>query len=88
MSGRKKSLEDGLDRYFELYAPTLALALELIASKRHSQELVLLLCARLDAMASDAAREGTPSKQAFVKFLNAYSGQRRLFEGVSVPDLY
>ena len=34
------ALDDGLDRHFELYAPTLALARELIASKRHSQELV------------------------------------------------
>jgi hypothetical protein len=56
--------------------------------REHPIEALILLCARLDALASDAAKEDTSSKQAFRNLLEAYSGERRLFESVSVGDLY
>jgi len=67
---------------------TKTLASELIRSRRHPLEVLIILCARLDALASDAVSEGTPNKTAFTQFLRAYSGNNELFESVSVGELY
>ena len=34
----------------------------------------MLVCARLGALASDAAKEGTPEKQALAQYLSTYIG--------------
>lgn len=62
--------------------------MDLIRRREHPIEALILLCARLDALASDAAPEGITSKQASRQFLEAYSGERGFFESVSVGDLY
>jgi hypothetical protein len=61
---------------------------DLVVRREHPFDVLILLCARLDALASDAVAEGTSSKQAFTKFVTTYAGHRDLFEAVSVPDLY
>ena len=81
-------LVDALDRYFAAYASTRELAAEFIAKRRHPVEILILLCARLDALASDAAKDGTSSRKAFTGFVTAYGGQRDLLGSVSIADLY
>lgn len=61
---------------------------ELVESKSHAQEVLILLCSRLDALASSAAREDTPPMAAFTHFVTCYGRDRALFESVSVGDLY
>jgi len=77
-----------LDQYFSSFDSTLALTSDLIRDRKHPNEVLILLCARIDALASDAAAEGTPSKQAFVHFIRAYSGEQDLFDSVSIGDLH
>lgn len=81
-------LTEGLDRYFASFESTLSLVSELQRRRAHATEALILLCARIDALASDAAIEGASNRQAFVRFLAAYSQRRDLFQSVSVADLY
>jgi hypothetical protein len=86
---RAKELPDAaLDHFFELFSPTLKLVEHLVASRSNPQEILILLCARLDGLASSSVSEDTSNKQAFVHFLSSYSSQRDIFESVSVGDLY
>lgn len=78
----------GLDQYFSAYDSSQALAAELIQRRHYPIDILILLCARLDALASDALGDNLSQKQAFCRFLTNYSGQRKLFEAVSVSDLY
>jgi hypothetical protein len=77
-----------LDRYFSIFESTIELADALIKEKRHAQEILILLCARLDALASDAASGEVHNSEAFTRFVTCYGGHRKLFESVSVGDLY
>ena len=83
-----KALEGALDRYFASFDGTRELAAELIAKRKHPIEALILLCARLDALASDAAKDDMSSRKAFTAFVAAYGGHRDLFNSVSVGDLY
>lgn len=82
------TLQKGLDQYFSAYDSCQALAAELIQRRHYPIDILILLCARLDALASDALADNLSQKQAFCRFLINYSGQRKLFEAVSVSDLY
>lgn len=82
------TLEEALDRYFSLFEPTLALVAELVRQKSHPQEVLLLLCGRIDALASDLVREGEANRQAFLHLLTNYSGHRDLMQRVSTGDVY
>lgn len=82
------ALEERLDRFFRLFQPTIELAQNLIQSKANAQDVVLLLCARLDALASCMAREGQSNRQSFIHLLVSYSGHRDLMKSVSAGDLY
>jgi hypothetical protein len=84
----RRQLGERLDSFFGHFSSTLELADELVSSRSHPQEVLILLCSRLDALASEAAREGTPSKKAFIDFVTAFSGERDLFESISAGDLY
>lgn len=77
-----------LDRFFSVFQPTIGLAENLIRSKENPQEVVLLLCARLDALASCLACEDQSNRQSFIRLLVNYSGHRDLMESVSAGDLY
>lgn len=82
------TLPEKLDRFFSLFEPTITLAENLINARANPQEVVLMLCARLDALASCNAREDQPNRQSFIRLLTDYSGHRDLMESVSVGDLY
>ncbi len=84
----REQLGKRLDSFFDSFSPTLKLTDELIESKSHAQELLILLCSRLDALASSAPREDVASKEAFIHFVTCYGCHRAMFESVSVGDLY
>jgi hypothetical protein len=84
----KKLLRERIESFFDIFASTLDLAEQLIKSRSHAQEILILLCARLDALASSAASEEIPRKQAFSHFLTAYGCRRNLFESISIGDIY
>jgi hypothetical protein len=81
-------LDDALDEFFDLFEPTIELAKELVSSKARAQEVLTLLCARLDALASSAVGDTVPSRQAFVSFVTSHSQKPSPLNAVSVPDLY
>lgn len=87
-SRAEKELEEELVSFFDSFSPTLQLTDELIESKSHAQEVLILLCSRLDALGSSAAREDTPPMAAFTHFVTCYGRHRTLLESVSVGDLY
>ena len=80
--------EAALDEYFGIFDSTIQLAKDLIKKKQHPQEILILLCARLDALASDTASGEVPNSEAFIRFVTGYGGHRSFFQGVSVGDLY
>lgn len=80
-------LTTALDSYFANFESTRELASELILERKHPVEALILLCARLDALASDAASEETSRKKAFSNFVARYGGQKGLLS-VSLGDLY
>jgi hypothetical protein len=82
------NLKQEISRFFELFDPTIALAERLIAANEHAQEVLLLICARLDALASYAGREDQPNREAFTNLVTHYGGERPLMESVSAGDLY
>jgi len=84
----EKELKEGLASFFDSFSPTLELTDELIKSKSHAQEILILLCSRLDALASSVAREDTPRMAAFTHFVTCYGRHRAFFESVSAGDLY
>jgi hypothetical protein len=81
-------LVEGLDKYFSEFDSTLSLVADLVRQRKHPSDVLILLCARLDALASDAADDETSNRQAFVGFLNSYGQQGDLFRSVSTGDLY
>jgi hypothetical protein len=83
-----KALVGALDKYFASFDGTRELAAELIAKRKHPIEALILLCARLDALASDAAKDDMSSRKAFTAFVAAYGGHRVLLNSVSIGDLY
>jgi hypothetical protein len=85
---KNQVLEGALDRYFASFDCTRELASKLILKRKHPVEILILLCARLDALASDAAKDETSSKNAFTRFVTAYGGQRDLLNSISIGDLY
>ncbi|HEX5461379.1 MAG TPA: hypothetical protein VFX20_15550 [Steroidobacteraceae bacterium] len=84
----RRTLEQGLERYFEAYESSQSLASELIRRREHPIDLLILLCARLDALASDASSEELSHRERFSRFITHYGSHRQLFEAVSIPDLY
>jgi len=81
-------LERKLSSFFTTFAPTLELIDDLIRERAHAQEIIILTCSRLDALASTAKPEDTPKKEAFVSFVCDYGQDREFFEKVSIGDLY
>jgi hypothetical protein len=85
---KKDALTEGLDRFFNQFSSTRDLVHELIRSKSHPQEILILLCSRIDALASGSTSEDESSGNAFSSFVTMYSGRSKLFESISVGDLY
>jgi hypothetical protein len=81
-------LSEKVDSFFKLFEPTIQLAERLITENNNAQEVVLLLCARLDALASCIASEDQSNRESFIRLLVNYSGYRDLMGSVSAGDLY
>jgi hypothetical protein len=77
-----------LDNFFDLFNPSVELAEKLISAKSSPQEIILLMCARLDALACSIVREDEPNRAAFIRLLVNYAGYRDLMQSVSIGDLY
>ena len=84
----KKALQKVLDTFFRQFSSTAELVDRLIDSREHPQEILLLLCGRLDALASGSVREGEPGAKSFSHFITAHGRRRQLFESISIGDLY
>ena len=82
------SLKTVLDQFFQQYSATQKLVTSFITTKTHPQEIVILLCSRMDALASGAVSEDEPSTKAFTNFVSTYSGKSKLFDSVSVGDVF
>jgi len=89
MASRKSvDLKEETHRFFALFDPTIRLAERLIAAKENAQEVLLLLCARLDALASCISSEDQSNRESFTRLVSAYGGERELMESVSAGDFY
>jgi hypothetical protein len=84
----KIDLKAKIDNFFDQFSSTRELVDGLIRSKSHPQEILILLCSRIDALASNSAREDEPRQKAFTRFVTIYSGKSKTFESVSIGDLY
>ncbi len=82
------NLAEKLEMFFSLFRPTIELAENLVAARSNAQEVILLICARLDALASSMASEDQSNRSTFVHLLVNYSGHRDLMGSVSAGDLY
>jgi hypothetical protein len=87
-SRKRLVLNDEIHRFFDLFDPTIALVERLIAAEENAQEVLLLLSARLDALASSISSEDKSSRDSFTRLIIAYGGERQLMESVSAGDLY
>lgn len=87
-SKKSVALKDELNRYFDLFDPTIRLVERLIAAKENAQEVLLLLCARLDALASCMSHDGQSNRDSFTTLVAGYGSERDLMESVSAGDLY
>jgi hypothetical protein len=85
---KRDALKEGLGRFFDQFTPTRELVDQFIRSNSHAQELLVLLCARIDALASGSASEDEHSGDSFTGFVTTHSGRQHLFENISVGDLY
>lgn len=84
----RERLTDVLDRFIDLFEPTKRLAERLIAENSNPQEILLLLCARLDALASCVARADRGNHDSFIDLVVNYGGHRDLLQSVSLGNLY
>jgi hypothetical protein len=83
-----KDLKAKVENFFDQFSSTGELVGDLIRSKSNPQEILILLCSRIDALASNSAREDEPRQKAFTRFVTVYSGKSRTFESISIGDLY
>jgi|GEM_PF-6088020 len=81
-------LNKGLNQFFHQYRSTQELVNGWVQAKTHPQEILILLCSRIDALASGATSEDAPSARAFTSFVTTYSGKSNLFDSVSVGDVF
>jgi hypothetical protein len=78
----------GLNRFFDQFSSTRELVNGLIRARSHPQEILILLCARIDALAANSSSDEESSARSFTGFVTTYSGNSKLFDSVSLGDLY
>jgi hypothetical protein len=83
-----ESLNAALNQFFNQFLSTQELVHGLVQAKTHPQEILILLCSRIDALASGAASEDEASTKSFTGFVTTYSGKSKLFDCVSVGDVF
>jgi len=74
--------------YFAQYKTTVTLVDKLIQSKSHPQEILILICSRLDALANSIGSDNEGQQKKFVSFITNYGRSSNLFRRVSIGDLY
>src|SRR6266481_2843059 len=84
----KRKIEDRVNAAFEEHRATTALLENFIQSREYPNEIVILACARLDALANLAMTKKQGQRNRFVSFLHTYSGRRNELEQVALPNLY
>jgi hypothetical protein len=85
---RRRPLEDRIREVFsERFDSTTALLEQFLSQESNSEEFVILLGSRLDALAN-LAREGRTQQERFTTFLRRYGGRRPILQQVGVPNLY
>src|SRR5436190_1590890 len=82
------NIDDVLRNFFAPFQDTVRLTDHLIAQSQNPQDILLLLCSRLDAMATAVAKGESQSKVAFVDFVLSYGGDRKFWHSVSAGDIY
>jgi hypothetical protein len=82
-----KRIDKRIQSAFQRYDTTVDLLQTFIAAKSHTQEFILLVCARLDSL-SNLAFHKKSQKDNFIDFLVHHSGHKDKILSVSVPDLY
>lgn len=82
-----ETIEVRIENFFSIFNPTIELLNKFTKTKSYHQEFILLVCARLDALANIAFRNNS-RRENFINFLDCYSGYREDFSMVSVGDLY
>src|SRR5689334_20036777 len=81
-------IEDRIIAAFEGYRATTVLLEELAQKRVYPQEIVILACARLDALANLAITQKQSQRDRFAAFLYTYSSKRQELEQVALPNLY
>jgi len=87
MKTTRDDIKQRITEAFAEYRSTISLIEELIGKKTHINELILLVCARLDSLANATCQEKS-QKGNFFKFVTSYSNDRDLIAAVSLPDLH
>lgn len=85
-----KQLINALDSYFSGLNSSIELVQSLINARKNPIDTLILLCARIDALASDAQPNENSRKKAFIKFITRFCANHKKgsLAAVSVPDLY
>ena len=83
-----KSIDNRIKAAFDKYRATATLLDEFVRTRQHAQELVILVCSRLDALANLAMTQKRSQRERFVSFLHEYSGRRAELERVLLPNMY
>jgi len=83
-----KPIEDRIRAAFDEYRATLTLIEDMALAQDLAQEIVILACARLDALANLAMTKQRSQNERFVSFLMTYSGKSRELEQIALPNMY
>jgi hypothetical protein len=87
MQSRDDELRQAVKAAFQKYEDTLLLLRAMLEERTSPDELVILACARLDALAN--LRSGPDTQRSrFASFVETFSGQKATLQKVSVPNLY
>ena len=83
-----KSIDERIRAAFDEYRGTAALLDDFVRARRHAQELIILVCSRLDGLANLAMTQKKSQRDRFVSFLHAYSGRPAELGRVLLPNMY
>jgi hypothetical protein len=84
----KPAIEKRINAAFEECRRTGILVEDLARRREHPHEIVILACARSDALANLSITKKRSQRERFVSFLHAYSGKPSEIKRVALPNLY
>jgi hypothetical protein len=80
-------LSDRIKQAFAKYEDTVELLRDLLSRRENAEEIVILACARLDALANLSGSRGRAGDR-FSRFIETYSGKKAQLRRLAVGDLY